>query len=101
MVRHARSHKHIAKKQKPRSKFENFIYIFAFTTPFFELLQLVTILEHRSADNVNLTTWVYLAISSTAWLIYGIKTGTKPLIVSYVLYVLVEVSVVISILVFK
>ena len=100
MVRHGHGHKHI-KNKKTRSKFDNFIYIFAFTTPFFELLQLITIIEHHSADNVNLTTWVYLSISSTAWLIYGIRTKTKPLIVSYILYVLVETSVVVSILVFK
>jgi len=36
MVRHAQAHKHITKKQK-RSAFDNFIYVFAFTTPLFEL----------------------------------------------------------------
>lgn len=100
MVRHAHAHKHLMKNKK-RSKFDYFIYIFAFTTPFFEIPQLVSIVTAHSAANVSLVTWAYLAISSLAWLIYGIKMKMKPLIVSYILYVLVETSVVVSILWFK
>jgi len=100
MVRHAHAHKHIAKKQK-RTAFDTFIYVFAFTTPFFELPQLINIVASKSADNVSLITWGYLAISSLAWLIYGIKRKMKPLIVSYILYVLVESSVVVAIVLFR
>jgi uncharacterized protein with PQ loop repeat len=100
MVRHAQAHKHITKKQK-RSAFDNFIYVFAFTTPLFELPQLISIISARSAENVSLITWGYLAISSLAWLIYGIKKKMRPLIVSYILYVIVEFSIAISILIFS
>lgn len=100
MVRHAHAHRHLLKNKK-RSKFDNFIYIFAFTTPLFEIPQLVSIVAARSAENVSLVTWAYLAISSLAWLIYGINKRMKPLIVSYILYVVVEFSVVASILWFR
>jgi uncharacterized protein with PQ loop repeat len=100
MVRHAQAHKHLH-KNKQRTKFEDFIYVFAFTTPLFEIPQFVSILEARSAENVSLITWAYLAISSFAWLVYGIKKRMRPLIVSYVLYVIVEFSVVGSILWFS
>lgn len=100
MVRHAYAHRHIAKKQK-RSKFDSFIYIFAFTTPLFEIPQLISIVSARSAVNVSLITWSYLAVSSLAWLIYGIHKKMRPLIVSYILYVLVEFSIAIAILVFR
>ena len=100
MVRHAHAHKHITNKQK-RTAFDNFIYIFAFTTPLFELPQLINVIAAKSAENVSLITWGYLAISSLAWLIYGIKKKMKPLIVSYILYVLVEFSIAIAILIFR
>jgi uncharacterized protein with PQ loop repeat len=100
MVRHAQVHKHLHKNKK-RSKFENFIYVFAFTTPLFEIPQLVSIISAKCAENVSLITWAYLAISSFAWLIYGIKKRMKPLIVSYILYVIVEFSVVGSIIWFR
>jgi len=102
MVRHAHAHKHIATTKKhKRSAFDNFIYVFAFTTPLFELPQLISVIEAKSAQNVSLITWSYLAISSFAWLIYGIHKKMKPLIVSYILYVLVEFSIVIAIIIFR
>jgi uncharacterized protein with PQ loop repeat len=100
MVRHAQAHKHLV-KNKDRSAFDTFIYIFAFSTPFFEIPQLVSIVQAQSAQNVSLITWAYLAISSLAWLIYGIKKKMKPLIVSYILYVIIEFSVVVSILMYR
>jgi uncharacterized protein with PQ loop repeat len=100
MVRHAHAHKHLHKNKK-RSGFENFIYVFAFTTPLFEIPQFVNIIGAHSAENVSLITWLYLAISSFAWLVYGILMKMKPLIVSYVLYVIVEFSIVVSILMYQ
>jgi uncharacterized protein with PQ loop repeat len=88
-------------KNKRQSKFDTFIYVFAFTTPLFEIPQLVSIIAAHSAENVSLITWAYLAVSSLAWLIYGIHKKMRPLIVSYILYVLVEFSVVVSILWFR
>lgn len=100
MVRHAHIHKHLAKKHNTLS-FDNFIYIFAFTTPLFELPQLIHIVLSKSAENVSLLTWGYLAVSSLVWLIYGIKKRMKPLIVSYILYVVVEFSIAIAIIVYN
>jgi uncharacterized protein with PQ loop repeat len=88
-------------KIKKYLKPENIIYVFAFTTPFFEIPQLINIVVAKSAEHVSLVTWVYLAISSFAWLLYGIKKKIKPLIVSYILYTLAEFSVVIAILLFS
>jgi uncharacterized protein with PQ loop repeat len=101
MVRHAQAHKQLHKKHKQRSHFENFIYIFAFTTPLFEIPQIITIFNAHSAENVSLITWTYLAISSLAWLIYGIMKKMKPLVISYILYVVVEFSIVASIIWFR
>jgi len=100
MVRHASTHKKLH-ENKNRSWFDNFIYIFAFTTPLFEIPQFITIITAKSAQNVSLITWGYLAVSSLAWLIYGIIKKMKPLIVSYILYVIVEFSITIAIIWFR
>ena len=87
----------ITKRLQP----DNIIYIFALTTPLFEIPQIISIVSARSAEHVSLITWGYLAISSFAWLVYGIKKHMKPLIISYILYTIVEFGVVGSILLYR
>ena len=100
MTRHSHARVH-AIEASQKTKYENFIYIFAFTTPLFEIPQLIDILVAQSAENVSLITWGYLAVSSLAWLIYGIMKKMKPLIISYILYVVVEFSLVAAIVMFQ
>ncbi|MGH7156815.1 MAG: SemiSWEET family transporter [Candidatus Saccharimonadales bacterium] len=92
-----KSYRKILNKPEPG----NIIYFFAFTTPLFELPQLYNIVHSKSSGHVSLITWAYLALSSLAWLIYGLIKRVKPLVVSYILYTAVETSIVVSILWFK
>ncbi len=87
--------------QSKRAKKQSTRILFTFTTPLFEIPQLIDILVAGSAQNVSLITWGYLALSSLAWLIYGIMKKMKPLIISYILYVLVEFSLVAAIIAFQ
>lgn len=91
----------MTKNSKGSVRFENFIYLFAITTPLFEIPQLIDIVVAGSSQNVSLVTWGYLAVSSFAWLIYGIVKKSMPLIISYTLYTLVEGALVVAIVVFQ
>lgn len=86
-----------AKREIDKNAFDKLIYLFAFTTPLFELPQLYSIYSAKSSAHVSFITWGYLALSSIVWLIYGLKKSIKPLIASYTLYSLVELMVAFSI----
>ncbi len=66
-----------------------------------ELPQAYTIYQSQSAQDVSMFTWAFFAMSSTAWLLYGIKQKMLPLVVAHSLYVLIESSVVIGIVIYS
>ena len=92
MIKHKHVH-HV--KQQPIDKI---IYFFALSAPLFELPQLYAIIINHSAKEVSLVTWGYFAISSFAWLIYAFSHKLRALAVSYLLFTIIEILVVIGIL---
>ena len=99
MVRHAQAHKHL--HQKPKKQFfDYFLYFFMVATPLFELPQAYAIYKHQNADNISLSTWGFFVLSSVAWIIYAVRNKLKPLIITYILYICIEGSIVIGILIY-
>ena len=83
----ALKHKKIKKREDALDKI---VYFFAFAAPIFELPQLITIYSNHSAQNVSVLTWGFFAIASFTWLFYAIKHRLKPVIVSYLLFTIIE-----------
>jgi len=79
---------HVARKK--RDGYDRLAYFFAVTTPLFELPQLVEIYRNRSSQNVSLVTWGYFLLADMVWLIYGLRHGLRPVVITYCLYLLVE-----------
>ncbi len=94
-------HKRKSKTKKPVDQIDTFVYIFAFGAPFFEIPQLYTIYAEHSAENVSLITWGFFSIASFAWLIYAIHHHLRPMIVSYLLFFIIELAVAIGILIYS
>jgi uncharacterized protein with PQ loop repeat len=101
MPRHNPTHLKRNKSKKQDDKIDKFVYIFAFGAPFFELPQLYAIYSRQSAANVSLLTWGFFSAASLAWLVYSIHHRLKPMIVSYSLFLIVEVVTVIGILLYN
>lgn len=90
---------HLNKKTKKES-FDYFLYFFVFTTPLFELPQAYKIYSRHSAHDVSILTWSYFLISNAAWLVYGFRYRLKPIIITYCLYTLVEILIVVGIIIY-
>jgi len=91
---------HHIKNKKPHKNraLDAVLYFFVFTTPLFELPQAYLIYNRHDASDVSVLTWTYFAISSIAWLAYGVRQRIKPIIFAYSLYLVIETSIVIGII---
>lgn len=100
MVRHAHAHRHLHRK-KPKDWFDYLLYTFMIATPLFELPQAWAIYSTQSAQDVSLTTWGFFVISNLAWGAYAIRNKLTPLIVTYSLYMIIELSIVMGIILYN
>lgn len=101
MVHH--QHKHPAHKHK-RNKLEAIDYIvrfFMIATPLAEVPQAYNIYHLHSAREVSIITWTFFAISSVVWLIYAVKHNVLPLAVASSLYLVVESTVVVGVIIYR
>jgi MtN3 and saliva related transmembrane protein len=73
----------------------------AFIAPFFEIPQLLEIYTKKAAENVSLITWGFFAVMAVPWFIYGLVHKEKPIIVLYLLWFLIDSTIVIGILMYS
>lgn len=88
-------------KKKHKDPFDYVVYFFMIATPLFEVPQAYVIHSTQNAESVSPFTWCFFFLSSTVWLTYGIKHKIKPFIFMYSLYLLVEATIVIGILLYS
>jgi uncharacterized protein with PQ loop repeat len=89
--------KHVAKRPA-KDPFDYVIYFFTVATPLFELPQAYTIFSTHSAGSVSIWTWGFFLIDNVVWLIYGFRRNLKPLVLTSILYLIIELIVVVGIL---
>jgi uncharacterized protein with PQ loop repeat len=96
---HRRSH-HATRRQhgSHRQPFDYIIYLFTFATPLFELPQAYDIYSNHSAANVSTLTWSFFVVDNLVWIVYAARKRLWPVLISSVLYLLIESSVVVGIL---
>jgi uncharacterized protein with PQ loop repeat len=87
--------------QRPETPFDYLVYLFTVATPLFEIPQAITIYAHHSAGDVSIYTWGFFVIDNFVWIIYSIKKRLIPLLVTSVLYLLIEASVVVGIVIYS
>jgi uncharacterized protein with PQ loop repeat len=85
---------HLVSKKQEKKIGDSIVFFFALTTPLFEIPQAVEIYQNHSAKNVSTLTWVYFLLDNIVWLVYGFKRKSKPIILTYSLYTVVELIVV-------
>jgi len=95
----AKHNQHLTQRQstKRREPFDYLIYFFTVATPLFELPQAYVIYAHHAAQNVSIWSWGFFVIDNIVWVFYGIRNRMKPLIITSVLYLLIEMIIVIGI----
>jgi uncharacterized protein with PQ loop repeat len=92
-----RKHRHI-KHKKHRDGFDYVVYFFGVAAPLFELPQVWQIYANHSAQNVSLTTWAFFCLDNFVWAAYALRKKEWPLLITSILYEVIEASIAIGIL---
>jgi MtN3 and saliva related transmembrane protein len=72
---------------------ENLGFMAAFCTTAAFVPQLVRVLRLRSAREISLPTFLMFSVGVFLWLLYGLYTGSKPVIASNVVTLVLSVSI--------
>jgi uncharacterized protein with PQ loop repeat len=94
-------HKRAVKHKKPKQPIDYLVRFFMIATPLFEIPQALSIYGSKDASGVSGITWIFFACSSAVWLVYGWREKIKPLVVAYSLYLTIETSIVIGIIMYS
>lgn len=94
-------HYHAARKKPKKEAIDYVVRFFMVATPLFEIPQAIVIYSSKDASGVSLLTWGFFVLSSITWLSFGLKYRLMPLIVAHSLYILVELSVVVGIILYS
>jgi uncharacterized protein with PQ loop repeat len=102
-LRHKYERKQGIKKQA-KSPYISFLdkltFIVGVIGPFTVLPQIYSIFSTKSAAGVSLTTWVLIFIVTFPWILYGVAHKEKSIIVSFILWEVVNLSVVVGVLIY-
>jgi MtN3 and saliva related transmembrane protein len=74
---------------------QNLGFLAAFCTTAAFIPQLVRVLRLRSARDISLPTFLMFSVGVFLWLLYGIYTGSKPVIASNLVTLVLSVSILI------
>ena len=91
----------IPNKDKNVAFLDKVVLSLAIVAPFFEIPQLLEIYLKKAAENVSIITWSFFALMAIPWFIYGIVHKEKPIIVLYLLWFLIDSTIVIGILIYS
>lgn len=69
--------------------------------PFTVLPQIYSIFATHSATGVSLTTWLLIFIVTFPWVLYGFAHKDKSIIVSFILWEVVNLGVVVGVLLYS
>ena len=102
-MRHKYEREQGRKKQR-KSRYLAFLdkltFVVGVIGPFTVLPQTYTIFSTKSAAGVSLATWSLIFIVTFPWILYGLAHKEKSIIVSFILWEVVNLSVVIGVLLY-
>ncbi len=102
-LRHKYERKQGLKKQR-RSQYIVFLdkltFIVGIIGPFTVLPQIYSIFTTKSATGVSLVTWSLIFIVTFPWILYGMAHKEKNIIVSFILWEVVNLAVVVGVLLY-
>jgi uncharacterized protein with PQ loop repeat len=102
-LRHKHEHKK-GIKEPPQTAYVIFLdkltFIVGIIGPFTVLPQIYSIFSTKSAAGVSMMTWLLIFIVTFPWILYGIAHKDKSIIVSFILWEVMNLSVVIGVILY-
>lgn len=93
-----------AKKER-RTAYTRFLdkltFVVGVIGPFTVLPQIYTIFSTKSAAGVSATTWALIFIVTFPWILYGLAHREKNIIVSFILWEVMNATVVVGALIYR
>ena len=80
---------------------DKLIYVVGIAGPLRTVPQIAKIWINKSAAGISIIAWVTYAISSAIWAVYGIMHKDKPIAISSLMFVVVNILVVIGALIYR
>lgn len=103
-MRHKYERQQGLKKQQQKSPYIVFLdkltFVVGVIGPFTVLPQIYSIFSTKSAAGVSLATWLLIFIVTFPWILYGLAHKEKSIIVSFILWEVVNLLVVIGVLLY-
>ncbi|HXE09901.1 MAG TPA: hypothetical protein VN554_00565 [Verrucomicrobiae bacterium] len=102
-MRHKHEHSKAHAKHKKTSYtvfLDKLTFVAGVVGPFTVLPQTYAIFSSHSAKGVSLATWSLIFIVTFPWILYGIAHKDRSIIVSFILWEIVNLSVVIGVLIY-
>ena len=95
-------HHFVKRKKELKFKriFDKLIYVVGIFGPLMTLPQVMKIWINHQVAGVSIVTWVGYSVNSFFWLGYGIIHKEKPIIINYILWLILNISVVIGVLIY-
>jgi uncharacterized protein with PQ loop repeat len=103
-MRHKYERKQGHKKRKKSAYLvflDKLTFVVGVIGPFTVIPQTYSIFSTKSASGVSLTTWVLIFVVTFPWILYGIAHKEKSIIVSFILWELVNLLVIIGVLMYR
>ncbi len=86
---------------KWKNLLDRMIVFIGISAPIMTIPQLFEIWANKSAESVSLISWSWYLVAAVVWLIYGIVHKEKPLIVTYVGWIVIDILIVAGILIYS
>jgi len=103
-LRHKFERKQSSKKKKSSAYIaflDRLTFVVGVIGPFTVLPQTYAIFSTKSAEGVSLATWSLIFIVTFPWILYGLAHKEKNIIISFILWEVVNLSVVIGVLLYS
>ncbi len=86
---------------EPRKRFlDKIIYIVGISGPIMTIPQVWEIWSKQDATGVSLISWSWYLLTACIWLTYAIEHKEKPLIVTNILWIFIEIILVLGIILY-
>ncbi|MBC7459511.1 hypothetical protein H7200_02230 [Candidatus Saccharibacteria bacterium] len=99
-MRHVMHQAHPRHKKASHRLIDNLALLVGTLQPLMTLPQIFLILQSGDASGQSIVTWIAYDIASVVLLIYGVVHKLKPIVVTQILWLIVQSVVVISIIAF-
>jgi uncharacterized protein with PQ loop repeat len=104
-LHHYHKRKRVSEKSLRRKKMKNLmdklIYVVVFVGPLFTVPQIYKIFVEQNASGISVLTWGAYSLGSLFWLMYGTVHKEKPIIMTNILWALMNFSVMVGALLYK